>query len=429
LILAIAVGAFMVPASSYENDVETSSVAMLLLNLDTDTPCYAVRENGKWYASYMSEMVTFLVAYQNIPDLKGTQVTVSKDFISSLPYSDGCLSKFIGKKLTAEDLMAIMMFSSGSDAAYILADIVSPGNVSAFVDKMNAKLSDLGCASSHVVSPGFSDSKLQLTTCSDLAKIFKALYSNELYQRIMENPVYTPEGYDEEDFSVITQNSLCNPNSAYYFRYTTGGKFTYSKFSSANLVATTTYRGMTYLFVALRGKLTSEENVFLDGRRLTTWAYLNLSDRKVIDAGREVATYTAVAPWGEYEAALPAGNSAYKTLPNAFEQDRLSYKISLPERVELPIFVGQGIGTAKIYYDGQKIDDIALVSSEAEGVSLLRDIAGLARYAMHSIAPVDPSAGAETPTETPLYDEETEAPAPAPATEKPAPTAAAKTEG
>ena len=401
LILAIALGAFAIPAASFENDVDTSSVAMILVNLDTNTTCHSLRENGKWYASYLSEIVTFLVASENISNMKERRININKAFIDTLPYSDGCLDKFIGKTLTMEDLMAIMMFSSGSDAAYFIADIVSPNNLETFVALMNAKVSDLGCRSTHFVSPGYSESKNHITTCNDMVKIYKALVGTELYNQIMESPVYTPEGYDEEEFSVTTQNSICNPDSAYYFRYATGGKFSYSKFSGSNLVVTTTYRGMTYLFVALRGRLTSEKNVFLDARRLTTWAYLNLSDRKVMDSDNEIATYQAHAPWGDYEVSLLAGNSAYKTLPTSFEQEKLSYKISMPDFVTLPIFVGQGIGTAKIYYDGQKIDDISLVSSSSEGISLLGDIANFGKHAMRSIAPVDPAEDGEEETEAP----------------------------
>jgi D-alanyl-D-alanine carboxypeptidase (penicillin-binding protein 5/6) len=292
-----------------------------------------------------------------------------------------------------EDLLAIMMLTSGNDAAYLVAETVSPGNLTGFVAMMNAKVTELGCSSTHFVSPGYSNSKEHITTCSDMAKIYKALGIIELYNRIMESPAYTPEGLDEKEFSVTTQNSICNPDSAYYFRYATGGKFSYSKFCGANLMVTTTYRGKTYLFIALRGKYTSEENVFLDARRLATWAYLNLTDRKVIDADNEVASYQALAPWGSYEVTLFAGNSAYKTLPTSFDPSKISYKLTVPETVALPIFEGQGIGSAKIYYDGQKIDDLSLSSSSSEGISLLRDVANLSKSVMKRIVPIEAEAG------------------------------------
>ena len=381
LITVIAVGSFIIPAASYENDVLTSSSAMLLINLDTDTVCYSAEPDRKRYASYLSELATFLVAEEQISSPGEKKVKVTQDFIDALPYSDGSLDRYVGKTLTARDLMALMMLTKGSDAAYLLADTAADGDVDRFVELMNKKAAQLGCDRTQFRTPGYSESNEHYTTCSDIVKLYRALDQLDLYHEIMASSAYTPEGLDaEKGYEVTTENSIMNPNSPYYFRYVTGGKYSYDPTAQANIVVTTVYRNMSYIFVAMHGKNTSEENVFADARRMTTWAYLNLSDRKVIDSDDALATYRVDAGWGTYDVSLYAGSSAYKTLPTQFDPEKFSNEISVPDAISLPVFPGQSIGTAKIIYAGEKIDDVDLISANGEGISLLNDTA---RFGVH----------------------------------------------
>ena len=404
LVLALAVGALAMPASSYDNDVDTSSSAILLVNLDTDTVCYANHAENKWFASYMCELVTFIIGAQRVLDAEEREVRVTQAFIDSLPYSDGCLDQFVGMTLKFKDLMGIMLFTSGSDAAYLIAETVS-GSADDFVKLMNKKVKDIGCENTHFETPGYSESNQHYTTCYDLYRIFVALYKVDMYREMMEKSEYTLIGYEDDDsedsadYTVVSENSFINPASPYYFRYSTGGKYSYGPTSRANIVGSTRYRGKSYLFVALRGKNSSEQNVFADARRMTTWAYLNLSDRKVIDTDNSITDYTVTTDWGEYTAALFASNAAYKTLPMDFDSEKFTYDFSVPDSVIQPVFEGQSIGSAEIFYDGDKLDDINLVSSSAEGISLIGDLSHFALYGLSEILINEPPAEDETVNE------------------------------
>ena len=112
LIFAIFVSSFIIPASSFETTVETSTSDLLLVNLDTDTVVFSQKPDTNWYAGSLAELMTFLLSYEMIPDLNAATFNVDQTFISTLPYSDGCLDKYVGQTLTAKDLTAIMLLTS-----------------------------------------------------------------------------------------------------------------------------------------------------------------------------------------------------------------------------------------------------------------------------------------------------------------------------
>ena len=55
LIFALFVSSFIVPVSSYETDVQTSTSDLLLVNLDTDTIVFSQKPDNIWYAGSLSE--------------------------------------------------------------------------------------------------------------------------------------------------------------------------------------------------------------------------------------------------------------------------------------------------------------------------------------------------------------------------------------
>ena len=391
LVLTISVCAFITPASSFKNDVETSSYAMLLINLDTRTVVYSLRADKPWNASYMSELMTFLLMTEIVSNPEEISIKVDEEFIKGLKHSDGCLNKYLGEELTLKDIAAIMLLTSGSDAAFLIANYLSSGDINAFIDMMNARAARLGCKQTAFESPGYSESKTHITTCLNLSRLYNRLMNNELYKEIMSSPKYIPAKYEEdESYAVTTENSIMNPVSPYYFRYATGGKFACDPVSGASIVVTTNYQESKYMFVALRGKNEAEENVFTDARHLTTWAYLNLSDRKVIDTETSVGKATAIAGWGQYDIDLYADNSARKTLPNEFEQNKFSVKMDIPGTLQLPLFEGERVCSADILYDGERLDKVRIVSKKDEGVSMLHDLGRFGGYALSKMFPNTP---------------------------------------
>lgn len=398
LVLAVCVGSLAMPASSFDNDVETSTADILMVNLDTRTTVFSQKPDNMWYSGGLSTLMTFLVAYENINTPEKVEFTVDQSFLSYLPYTDGSLDKYVGVTLTAYDLMAIMLLTAGSDAAYALADIASDGDRAAFVELMNEKAGVLGLDNTGYISPGYSSSTDQYTTCRDVYTLYTEVRGIDFFKKVMAQRQWLPEGLEETvegEYTTVTKASIINPSSPYYFKYCNDAVFTYTSATYANIVLTTTYRGKTYFYVGLLGLDESERNTFSDAKRMTTWAYLNLSDSKMIDTEDSVTKVTMDAGWGEYEVDLFAYNSAYKTLPNNFDSGKLTYDISIPDHITTPAVKGQAVGSAKLTYDGENLDDVELVIDSDEGLNLLSDTARFANDIFYNLFPEEPEADEE----------------------------------
>lgn len=108
-----------------------------------------------------------------------------------------------GQVVSFLDLMKGLAVSSGNDAAYAIAEILGPGK-EAFVDRMNAKVRELGLENTVFVDPdGWS--KYDRTTARDYARLARAYI--ESYPEALEElhsvpflvyplPENMPEGID-----------------------------------------------------------------------------------------------------------------------------------------------------------------------------------------------------------------------------------------
>lgn len=398
LIFAIFVSSFIIPASSFETKVETSTSDLFLVNLDTDTVVFSQKPDTNWYAGSLAELMTFLLSYEMIADPDKTTFKVEQSFIDALPYSDGCLDRFVGLTLTAKDLTAIMLLTSGSDAAYALADLSANNDRDAFIAAMNERVATLGMKSTAYVSPGFNNTSAQHTTCRDTYLLYQEVRKNDFFLSVMKSRSYTPAGLGE-DYKVEAEASILNEDSPYYFRYTNDAMYSYTEETYEELVATTTYRGKTYLFVGLLGLHQSERNVYADARKLSSWAYLNLSDHKMFNAEDVLSDVSVTTDWGDYKVGLHPYNSAFKTLPNEYDESKLTYQFDIPKTLKTPFLAGQTLGRAKLYYDGEKIDDIALSSNTDEGLGMLSDFGRFTGYVYRRMTPHREVLASQFPTE------------------------------
>lgn len=133
LALALAAGA-AIPACAAEGfafnwdveedppNTEPHCKSILMLNLDTDTVVYTLNPDERLPMASLTKIMSYIVAYETIPDIENTVITVPQSVADELEGTGSSLADIaVGEELTGLQLLYLMMVPSGNDAALTLA--------------------------------------------------------------------------------------------------------------------------------------------------------------------------------------------------------------------------------------------------------------------------------------------------------------------
>lgn len=99
--------------------------SLLLLNLDTDTVVYALNPDEELPMASMTKIMSYIVAYETIPDIENALITVPESVAEDLEGTGSSLADvMVGEQFTGLQLLYLMMVPSGNDAALTLAKYV-----------------------------------------------------------------------------------------------------------------------------------------------------------------------------------------------------------------------------------------------------------------------------------------------------------------
>ena len=155
-------------------DVETLSAGSLhsdftlLVNLDTMQAVAGQKIHEKMYPASMTKIMTFIVAYENIPD-RAVLLEVTKAIKSQYPEASR-VGIDIGDFMTAEQCLMAMILESDTDSVLMLVEKVA-GNEAAFVALMNEKAQEMGLVSTHFENATGLHHKDHYSTACEMAEI------------------------------------------------------------------------------------------------------------------------------------------------------------------------------------------------------------------------------------------------------------------
>ena len=363
-------------AFTFDCDVKVTSATVLVANLNTDTFVYEKNSNRARYMSYLSSIMTYIVARSNVSDLS-TKVPIKKDVLDSIEQPDNSIDIYTGKTLTVKDLCHYILMTDSTDACYVLADYVSGGNIDAFVALMNKKAVELSCTKTKFSSPACVNNSSQYTTCKDMYKIIKCALDTPDYTDIASTPSYIPYGYKSKKLAIGNTNSLIRANSPYYFKHVKNGKYAQDDISKGNIVAVSEYSDVKYVCIIFGAQRSSEHNAFTETKQLLTWAYTQLGNKQLFAKDTVLQRVTANTVWGETSIDLVTSDDVIRTLPADYDETKIKYKFT-SKNVKLPVFEGQNMGTAQVYYENKPFDEVDLVAGSSHGITMLGDLANFA---------------------------------------------------
>ncbi len=383
---------------------EERSGSLHMIDIESGDVVYSTNAEEVRPMASLTKIMTYIVAYENIPNIETVEIEVTQEMINILA-STGSSTAGIraGEAYTGLQLLHLMMIPSGNDAALILAmHYDSIKNVtheftgyaddgadlrayklenSPFIALMNDKAEELGCLNTNFTNPHGLHHEEHYSTASEMAVITRYATTLPFFTEITSKRVYDYSPVNSETEKVVYNTNMMfseyEHEGKYYYPYTTGiktGSLTESGFCIASSAK---YGNYAYIVIALGSpylvpsttvegeyEYAKENGAMLDSKDLFTWAFANLEEQVVIEQGEILADIALEYAWDKNNLHLVAEGHIKKILPEEYDQNELKIDIDIPETVQAPVLKDSVIGVATIFYMGEEIGTVNLVSSE-----------------------------------------------------------------
>ena len=368
-ILVICTGVTSASAIDYGCTIDPVSDAVYLEELNSGAVVYEHNADEIVYPASTTRIMTYIIVAENVPDFDNTKVEVTEEALYDLDPESSVmgLESHIGESFSVRDLLYGLMLPSGNDAALVLADYVGHG-VEGFVDLMNRKAAQLGCESTHFVTPHGLHNSQHYTTARDMATITKYAMEKKDFLEIANTTRYTPSGFSEP---IETTNYLIDESQEggyYYYPYAKGIKTGYTDEAGKCLVSTAEKDDTRYLCIALGADYSFIEDInyaMLDSASYYKWAFDNLSYQTVYNSYDTLQSIPVKYVWGNKRLDLVPASAVEALLPNGYDPDLITTKAECKDVAETPVREGDVYGTLTVYYDDLMIGKTDIVASES----------------------------------------------------------------
>lgn len=412
-----------------DDNTEPHCKSLFLLNLDTDTVAYAMNADERLPMASMTKIMSYIVAYENIPNIENAQITMPESVDEELMNTGSSVADmYPGESFNGKDMLYLMMVPSGNNAALTLAKYVdslypeeqaaleseaaaaptpSPSPTpegeddddsgeddgeegensfdptdytgkSYFVHLMNEKAKELGCENTHFTNAHGLHNPNHYTTAREMAIITKYAMTLPNFTEITGTSAYNyrPIGSEEVRTANTTNKMLTNyadeAGMSYYYRYATGIKTGSLDEAGYCIAASATADGYTYIAIAMGSPMYYEDGAFcdlhgemLDCATLFRWSLTSLEKKTVAVQGDVMSSVNLKYAWKKDELLLAAGENASVMLPKEVNSTSILITPDIPENVEAPVRKGEQIGTASLSYAGEVIATVPLVAAES----------------------------------------------------------------
>ncbi|MDQ3589184.1 MAG: D-alanyl-D-alanine carboxypeptidase, partial [Actinomycetota bacterium] len=267
-----------------------------------------------------------------------------------------------GERLSVRDLLVATLVPSGTEAVYALAEHLGDGSVERFVQKMNAKASEMGLKNTHFEDPAGLDAKGHYSSARDLAAITRAA---------MEYPAFA-EIVDMQEATIKTQNreiEVFNTNDLLFtYPEATGVKTGTSPEAGPCLIASAKEGEEAYIAVVLDAK--SEDYRFEGAQVALGYGFESFDRRPLVQEGKVYEESPLPYRRGE-SVGLAAEEDVLGLAGPDLETERRITEKEPPPAAR----AGQELGTVELLVDGQSIGSTPLVTQRGyEEASLWQKI-------------------------------------------------------
>ena len=231
----------------WPKEPEIASVSGILLEPETGTILYDKAMDEMHPPAGAVKIMTLLLALEN--STLSDEVTFTKTGLSAVGTGSANIAAKDGEILTMEQCLYAAMLASANDVCMQVAEHVS-GSVEAFVELMNSRANELGCANTVFTNPtGLADEK-QHSTAHDLALLLAKAIEIPEFSQITLADSYTIPATNKTAAPRNLKNSFPLLGS---YEGLEGGRAGYTQASQGILAAAAKREDLSLICVVLSG--------------------------------------------------------------------------------------------------------------------------------------------------------------------------------
>lgn len=224
--------------------------AAILMDAKTGNILYAKNKDDKHYPASITKIMTTLLALENsslqdMVEYSHQAVTTTEDNSSTIWIEEG-------EQLRMSQSLYAVMLASANEAAYGVAEHAC-GNLKKFVELMNTRAKELGCAHTHFNNASGLPDDRHYTTAYDMALIARAAWQNRYFRKIAGTTDYIiGKTNKSQDPRELYNHHKMLTDPAYLYKGCVGGKTGYTSQAGNTLVTYVRRGSVTLIAVVLK---------------------------------------------------------------------------------------------------------------------------------------------------------------------------------
>ena len=345
-------------------------------------------------AKLMTSLVAFDLA-ENLDAIVSVPADVlKKENVGSTSVSAPMIGLRPGETYTLRQLLQGTLISTANDACFTLAYSVSKGDIAYFVSKMNEKAASLGCKNTNytdpvglysVVSPNVKpDNSVSYTTAHDVAVIASEFYKNNKLLDISSQASYALGGSTLPTKNYLLSKALI----ADYYKAGVKGMIAGQATDNGGycLITSAEREGLGFVFVVMNApgedrkddgsRSFPEGNAYTDIIKTVDWATTTFGYVNLVEEG-DILGELPVKTAGDNidHVTYVTKNALDKLLPTDVDSSEIERNIKLDfEDLEAPVEKDKKVGTLTLYYAGELLGTVDLVTSSSVERSKILDL-------------------------------------------------------
>lgn len=332
------------------DDLPIYAGTAILIDATTGEILYEKNPHQQMYPASTTKIMTALLAIENCE--LDESYTFSNNAIFSITPGSSHIAMQPGEELTIEQSLYAIFLQSANEVSNGVAEHVA-GSMTAFTEMMTERAKELGAVNTNFVNAhGLYDDD-HYTTAYDLALIGQKLIEYEEILPIISSMYYEipPTPLQEETRYLHGQHRMLKPSSDDYYEPAFGGKTGFVNESLNTLITFAKQGDTTLIAVALKCGVGEH---YLDTRVMFDYGFENYHTLSFADFLNDDRTVDIVADRDDADSkvlstiATTLAKTPYITVPTTMTYDDFHVTVSLPERIDGPVALGDVLGTIEI---------------------------------------------------------------------------------